>query len=43
MSNEEDEEEENDRKECLRLYQSPFLQEDLAVIPEDLQDEQETL
>ena len=42
MSNEEDEEE-DDRKECLRIYQSPFLQEDLAVIPEDLQDEQETL
>ena len=38
MSNEEDEEE-TDRKECLRIYQSPFLQEDLAVIPEDLQDE----
>ena len=30
-------------KHDLRLYQSPYLQEDLAVIPEDLQEQQDTL
>ena len=36
------EQEIEEEKHDLRLYQSPYLQDDLAVIPEDLQ-EQDTL